>query len=192
MEIKRADVVKYLEVLRASYGAKAYPSCEETLYEGTVELWLRFLSPYQKELVDLAMEKVIRNEDFAPKVATVIRAIEEIQSVNDKDEHELWEELEDTFYEVADNCSKYHYDLSGESARRRNQEIYDGLSPELKAFVRNVGQLIDIALSDEVGLSVARSRFYKAFPEIKRRNKLRAELPQEFIQISNLSLKKLN
>lgn len=192
-KVKREDVVKYLELLRVVYGEKAFPTPTDSGYELLLSVWYKVLQVYEVDIVNLAIEQVLRKSEFAPKIATVTKTIEDLKEVYEgKDDNELWEELENVLYDVADNASRYHFDYSGEVAMQRNRDIYESLSPEIKGFVRNCGQLVQIAMSDETAISIVRGRFIKALPDIRRRQKIKKEVQRELLFISGKTLKQLN
>ena len=179
-KLTKNDIAEYFYVFRTTYGERAFPAVDTVEFNACLKFWFNCLKDYPKEAVDVAIEKVLKESEFAPKIATIIKAIESIKEVDEKDDYELWEELEDTFYDVADNASRYYYDISGVGARERNQAIFDGLSSEIKGYIRNVGQLITLATADETTISVEKARFLKALPYIREREKIKKKYSPEF------------
>lgn len=103
---------------------------------------------------------------------------------------ELWTELEDVFYDVAKNASKYYYS-DGYKAMERNREIYASLSPEIKAFVKNCGQLVELATSEQKVINIEKGRFLNNLPQIRERAKYQELIPNEFKQLTRGIVKSL-
>ncbi len=182
-KLKKSDVVSYIAFLRLNYGENTYNYSESDLHK-YVNYWYAQLSEYPKEIVDTAIKQAINTCEFAPTIAHILKIISSMEQSLGKSESELWGELEGVLYQVYDNSTKYKY-ASGQKYMEENRLIYENLSPELKAYVRNCGQLVALANADDTTLSVEKSRFITALPKIREREKYQAILPNEFKQLVN-------
>lgn len=176
------DIAKYISYIRINF-ENAYKT--NTTEEQTILIkgWFNSLSKYPKEIVDTAVNKAVEHSEFAPRLATIIKEIEKMQTVYEKTDTELWSELTSVLYEVSSCAYKFRFNFveangktQGENAFCRVEEIFNGLSPELKDYCRNVGGLIDIAESD--GLNYEKGRFMRIMPDIKARAKTRRAVPK--------------
>ena len=159
--------------------------------DARVNLWYAALNGYPYELVDTAVANVMRTLPFRPKLADICNEIKRLQSLLEKSDEELWAELSATFYEVEHNANGYKYDAEFERCVMANERIYEGLSPELKLYVRNVAELIEIARKDAEGRSIERAMFKKRIPELREQERLRRETPKEILELAAASVPRL-
>lgn len=177
-ELKKSDIVSYLAFLRLNYGEKAYNYNESDLAK-VIQYWFSQLREYPKEVVDKAIQQAINTCEFAPTIAHILKTIKCMEESMGKDENALWGELEGVLYEVYDNSTKYKY-ASGEKYMEANREIYENLSPEIKLYVKNCGQLVALANADDKILSIEKGRFLNSLPKIRERVKMQELLPSEY------------
>ena len=182
-QLKKIDILGYIKLLRILYGEKAYDLEQEDL-DKLVTYWYNQLKDYPKEIVDRALQSHTNTCEFAPTIAHILKKIKGMEESLGKDENGLWEELEGVLYEVYSNSYKYKF-ASGSLYMERNKEIYENLSPEIKAYVRNCGQLVALANADERTLSIEKGRFLNNLPKIKERVKYQEMLPNEYKQLVN-------
>lgn len=188
-KITPTDIVKYISYIRINF-ENAYKT--NTAEEQTILIkgWYNSLSKYPKEVVDVAVNKAVENSEFAPRLATIIKEIEKMQAAFEKSDGELWAELTGCLREVAKNVYAFRYNAidyngktQGENARLRVKEIFDGLSPELKEYLRNPQGLIEIAEYTDDQLTYERGRFMRIMPEVKERAKTRQAMPESLTGI---------
>ena len=177
-QLKKSDIVSYLAFLRINYGERAYNYNERDLTK-LVSYWYSQLKEYPKEIVDNAIKQAVNTCEYAPTIAHILKIVGNMEQSLTKDENELWSELEGVLYQVYDNSTKYKY-ASGDFWIEQNRRIYESLSPEIKAYVKNCGQLVALANADETRLSVEKSRFFNNLPKIRERVKYQELLPQEY------------
>ena len=177
-QLKRSDVVSYLAFLRLNYGEKSYNYTESDLNK-FVTYWYSQLKDYPKEVVDKAITQSINTCEFPPTIAHILKIIKSMEESMSKDENALWGELEGVLYEVYDNSTKYKY-ASGKEYIEANRQIYEKLSPEIKLYVKNCGQLVALANADDKTLSIEKGRFFNSLPKIKERVKMQELLPNEY------------
>lgn len=177
-QLKRSDVVSYLAFLRLNYGEKAYNYSEQDLGK-YIQYWYSQLKDYPKEVVDKAIQQAINTCEFAPTIAHILKIIKGMEESMGKDENALWSELESVLYDVYNNSSKYKF-ASGQKYMEANREIYENLSPEIKLYVKNCGQLVALANADDKILSIEKGRFLNSLPKIRERVKMQELLPSEY------------
>ena len=107
-----------------------------------------------------------------------------MQVALEKSEGELWAELNDCFREVRSCAYAFRYTFvepngktQGENARIRVNEIYNGLSPELKEYLRSTKVLIEISRFTDEQLAYEKGRFARTLPQIRERAKTLSQMP---------------
>ena len=184
-KITLQDINKYITTIRIEY-PNAFPIQAKTeteraeLYKMLCVSWYKQLEQYPKEVCDVAVMNALGNarDGRYPRIGDVKYQVERIEEACQKSDNELWAELQSVLWEVANNVGLYKYEANGEQARKRNREIFESLSPELKEYCQNIDGLTEIAFYDIDKLGFERGRFIKALPQIKERAKVRATLPE--------------
>ena len=187
--LKKSNVVSYIAFLRLNYGEKSYNYNEEDL-EKLTQYWYTQLKPYPKEIVDKAIINCVNTCKIPPTIAHILEIIRNMEESMQKSGIELWTELEDVFYDVANNASKYYYS-DGYLSMEKNREIYNNLSPELKTYVKNCGQLVALATAEQKTRDIEKGRFMNNLPEIRKRAKFQEMLPNEFKNLIDSTAKNL-
>lgn len=187
----KADIQEALEIIRLQY-TNAYPIDEPRKEKILIDLWYNIFQEYPYEIFIQAVRESIKTSEFAPKPATIIKEIEKMQSTNDKDGAQLWEELTDTFYQVrlyASMLMNTFMDDDGvrqcDKASAKLKEIYNELDEATKQYVRSTSMLIQLARSDSEQLSIEKGRFLRELPQIRERLKIRKEMPQDIMLFFN-------
>lgn len=187
-ELKKSDVISYIAMIKMNYDS-AYNLAEEEL-NTLSEFWFKTLQVYPKEVVDQAFRNVLQSCTYPPRLANIYNEIKRLQSLVEKTDEELWSDLAATFQAVEHNADGYKYTAKDDSGKpewqrcmESNQRIYDGLSPELKAYVRNVSELIEIARKDDEGRSIERAIFKKRIGQIREQERLRKQTPKELLEL---------
>lgn len=175
------DVNKYLTMIRINFenSYKAQNDEERILL---LQSWYAILKDYPKEVCDKAVIEAIKHAKFAPRIGDVVEQIEKMQVAYEKTDMELWAELTGVLREIRYCAYSFRFTAiqpngktQGENARDRVREIYKNFSPELKEYVRNENNLLEIADLTESQLSYEKGRFLKTLPQIKERAKTRAQ-----------------
>ena len=177
--VKISDIIKTIGLIRLTY-PNSYQTKTDKEEQMLYELWFDIFKEYSCELFLTAVKNAIKNSEFAPKPATIIKEIEKMQEAYQKSDTELWAELTSVFYEIEECANRFTYDFiekngktQGENAKIRAQEIFNSLSEELKEYLQNTGALVELALSDNP--EYEKGRFMRIMPEIKERVKTRQE-----------------
>jgi hypothetical protein len=184
-KITLQDINKYITTIRIEY-PNAFPiqAKNETeraeLYKMLCVSWFKQLEQYPKEVCDTAVMNALGSarDGKYPRIGDVKYQVERIQEACAKSDNELWAELQSVLWEVSNNVGLYRYESHEEKARKRNEEIFNSLSPEIKEYCQNIDGLTDIALCDMDKLGFERGRFIKAIPQIRERAKIRATIPE--------------
>lgn len=186
MELTRLDITKMLGIVYLESGQ----AISDIDLERRIDFWYAALSGYDRELVMEAFKNVALETNYPIRLANINNEIKRLQSLGEKTDEELWSELAATFQAVEHNADGYKYtakDDSGNPEWQRcmeaNQRIYDGLSPELKVYVRNVSELIEIARKDDEGRSIERAMFKKRIGQIREQERLRKQTPKEILEL---------
>ena len=186
MELTRLDITKMLGIVYLESGQ----AISDIDLERRIDFWYAALSGYDRELVMEAFKNVALETNYPIKLANINNEIKRLQSLGDKTDEELWSELAATFQAVEHNADGYKYTAKDDSGKpewqrcmEANQRIYDRLSPELKAYVRNVSELIEIARKDDEGRSIERAIFKKRIGQIREQERLRKQTPKEILEL---------
>lgn len=186
MELTRLDITKMLGIVYLESGQ----AISDIDLERRIDFWYAALSDYDRELVMEAFKNVALETNYPIKLANINNEIKRLQSLGEKTDEELWSELAATFQAVEHNADGYKYTAKDDSGKpewqrcmEANQRIYDGLSPELKAYVRNVSELIEIARKDDEGRSIERAIFKKRIGQIREQERLRKQTPKEILEL---------
>lgn len=186
MRLTMDDVVNMIGLVYLESGQ----SVSDTALAQRTDFWFQALSGYERELVLEAFKNVAFETNYPIKLANINNEIKRLQSLGEKTDEELWSELAATFQAVEHNADGYKYTAKDDSGKpewqrcmEANQRIYDGLSPELKAYVRNVSELIEIARKDDEGRSIERAIFKKRIGQIREQERLRKQTPKEILEL---------
>lgn len=186
MELTRLDITKMLGIVYLESGQ----AISDIDLERRIDFWYAALSGYDREIVMEAFKNVALETNYPIKLSNINNEIKRLQSLGEKTDEELWSELAATFQAVEHNADGYKYTAKDDSGKpewqrcmEANQRIYDGLSPELKAYVRNVSELIEIARKDDEGRSIERAMFKKRIGQIREQERLRKQTPKEILEL---------
>ena len=195
MELTRLDITKMLGIVYLESGQ----AISDIDLERRIDFWYATLSGYDRELVMEAFKNVALETNYPTKLANINNEIKRLQSLGEKTDEELWSELAATFREVEHNADGYKYTAKDESGKpewqrcmEANHRIYAKLSPELKAYIRNVDELVEIARKDAEGRSIERALFKKRIGEIREQERLRRNTPKKILELIENSTPRLS
>lgn len=178
------DINKYLTTIRINF-ENAYKTQTDEERKILIQSWYVILKDYPKEVCDKAVIEAIKHAKFAPRIGDIVEQIDKMRVALEKDENELWAELTGVLGTVSSNTYRYRFNAvdyngltQGENARRRNEAIFEKLSPELKEYCRDIGGLITIAEYTAEQLTYERGRFMRNIPAMKERARTRQALPE--------------
>ena len=187
------DINKYIAIIRVNF-ENAYKTQNDEERQLLVKTWYAILKDYPKEVCDAAVLKAIKHSEFAPRVSTIVREIENMQEAQGKTDIELWTELTGVLYEVQRNYRAFSYGAldsngrtQGDNARSMVAKIFNDLSPEIRAYCGSQRGLINISELDQERLNIEKGRFLKALPDIKQAQKRREETPAKLLGFLQLT-----
>lgn len=187
MELTKKDIANIIGAI-SSQCPDAFKFRNANDAEFVCELWYDSLKEYSKEIVIKAVQTALKNSDYQKRnwLGAICQEIEKMQSATEKSDLELWTELTDVLYTVADCTYSFfctYRDEDGltqaDRANMKIDKIYENLDPLIKEYLRNRKNLISLSRADSTELSIEKGRFLKALPQIRERNKTLKTMPQE-------------
>ena len=172
-----ASKKKIIEMLTAMKTIYSYYA-KDTDLELLVNTWHILLKDYSDEEVEAAFYIAFKRCKMACTPADIVSGINDIRNQNKPSTVDLWAIYNDALREVLYLSHRFNYtyvDLSGlsqgEQARRRVDEIWEGLPQELKMYLGEKNELIRNAreLNFAENSSWERNRFLKTLPIIEER-----------------------
>lgn len=179
-ELTPAAVATYIIKIQLNF-ENAYVTSNDTERELLIASWYEALREYPKEICDKAVNNALKRAKFAPRLGDITEEINGILSANAPSDGELWAELSAVLGKVYDISRYLTYPQYVNWANAKLNDIYSGLSNELKLFVVNVSTLVDIAEMTEESLQFERARFFKQMPQLKKHLAQKAEA-QKFLE----------
>ena len=175
--LKREDIVKYIIKIQLNF-ENAYVTSNQIERELLVESWYEALYEYPKEICDAAVNNVLKRSKFAPRLGDITEEIDNLISADAPSDEELWAELVAVLPKVYEYSRYLRYSQHYFWASHKIADIYGELNEELKLYVVNVTELVELAEMSSESLLYERARFFKKIPVLKkhRANKLAAQL----------------
>ncbi len=169
---------KIIEMIAAiktiySYYAKG------TDVEMLVKTWGVLLKNYDDEIVEVAFYKCLQVCKVPPTPADVIEQIQSMRQTLEPTDEELWTVYEQALRETSRQMSNFGATFidstgisQGDQARRKVDEIYNGLPEKIKLYLASKSELMRNA--QEWGLDIKFSswekpRFMKSMPIMRKR-----------------------
>lgn len=176
MKVSKSDCALMIARIKVNYATyKPYNLADDEL-ELLIQDWHKTFSKYDRADVSKAFDSLLEHSESVPTKAHIVNKIEQMQLSLQKTDEQLWAELMAVKYEVAHNASGYYFTMiedngktQGENLRERNKEIFESLSPELKAYCQNVSGLVGIANIDENEIRFEKARFSHRMPVLRQR-----------------------
>lgn len=183
-KLQKTDIPKLLMLIRVNFD-NAYNFKTEEEAKLLVESWYEYLKDYPKEVVQGAVNNAIRGSEFAPKIKNILDEADKLINAGKKTDEELWAELCDVrweAYHAMQYCKNVYPKSTQQEGQSRLNEVWHGLSPEIRAYVVNTTGLADIGGMDRETLQYEKSRFLKAMPRIRETLKYR-QASTEFLKL---------
>ena len=186
MELTKTDIVKFITKIRVNFeNAYKCNSKEENIL--LVESWYDILCKYPKEVCEKAVNAALEHatQGKAPRIGDIVTFIKKMQSAYEKDDSELWAELQGVLREVSRCVYMFNHTYveedgisQGDKARNRVAEIFNSLDPALKDYCRDQRGLVELARYTDEQISYERGRFMRIMPTVRERIKTRQETPE--------------
>ncbi|MDE7256865.1 MAG: hypothetical protein K2N50_02775 [Clostridia bacterium] len=179
-ELTPAAVATYIIKIQLNF-ENAYVTSNDTERQLLISSWYEALREFPKEVCDAAVNNALKRAKFAPRLGDITEEIEKLTAPETKSDEQLWAELSSILGKVYDISRYLTYPQYVNWANSKLNEIYSGLSGELKLFVVNVSTLVDIAEMTDESLQFERARFFKQMPMLKKHGAQKAAA-QKFLE----------
>lgn len=175
----KQDVVKYITIIKINF-ENAYNLSDQDMILLT-NTWYEILKDYPAEICNAAVINSLKKSKFAPRIGSIVEEIESMAEATEKNDLELWSELNYALRNAYNNWYMYPYTFTdrngktqGENARLRNKALYEGLDPILKEYVSDINGLVTLSKASNEELNYEKGRFLKTVPTLRKRAKTRA------------------
>ena len=186
MEVNKTDIIRFLTKIRVNFeNAYKCNTREENIL--LVESWYDILKKYPLEVCERAVNEALEHatQGKAPRIGDIVGYIKKMMTAYEKDDAELWAELQGVLREVSKCVYMFNYTFveddgvsQGDKARRRVDDIFNSLDPALKDYCRDKRGLIELANYTSEQTSYERGRFMRVMPTVRERLKTRQETPE--------------
>jgi hypothetical protein len=142
-----------------------------------VKMWNALLQDYTDEMIDKAFYKCLQVCKMPPTPADVIEQIERMNKAGQQSEYELWDIYRKALRDTQRQMHYFNYTYvdatgisQGDQARKKVEDIWNGLPEELKVYIASKGEMMRLAQnSDDKHLEFEKQRFIKTLPTLKQR-----------------------
>ena len=175
---------KIIEMIGAIKTIYSYYA-KETDVKLLVKTWTTLLQNYDDNIVEAAFYKCLQTCKMPPTPADVIETIQSMRKSLEPTDEELWTVYEKALRLTWDQMQRFgdtYIDSSGMSqgqqARKKVDDIFEGLPDKIKRYVASKGELMRLAREWNFDISFAtweKQRFIKSMPIMEKR--------QEFSQM---------
>lgn len=201
MQVAKKDIVTYISVINLNFDSP-YANITKEKMDLLINTWYDCLKDYPKELCDRAMKELITSYKYkSPKLPDLIAVINEYIEAESKTANELFEELRKVLPKIQRCVDKfmlntavydefgnpYEYEIEGkkrvytvgQANREWAQNLYDGLSPELKERYPSIISLLELYRLNDEQFNFEKNRFEKELPVLRKKIKLKNEINSE-------------
>lgn len=180
----KSEIVKIMTLIETSCeNALNYKTDEQ--YDMLVEFWYDCFRNYPKDIMWQAVKQAIMHSEYTKQnwIGAVNKELQKIIAPPEKNDLQLWEEVNEKLYTVYETSRYLKYDQHYEGANRRLQNIYEKLSDDIKLYIVNASDLVRIAelkygLEDRTGFNIERQSFLKRLPDLRIHRTERAQTEQ--------------
>lgn len=185
MRTTKSEIVKIITAIRVQCpDALQYKT--ETDFSILVDMWYDCFKDYPKEVLWKAAQNALKESEYQKKnwLGAISKEIDKMQSAYEKDDAELWAELQGVLREVSRCIYAFNFTYveedgisQGDKARNRVADIFNNLDPALKDYCRDQRGLVELARYTDEQTSYERGRFMRVMPTVRERIKTRRETP---------------
>lgn len=180
----KAEIVKMITAIETSCeNAFNYKTDEQ--YDVLTGLWYDCFKDYPKEVMWQAVKQAVMHSEYAKQnwIGAVNKELQTLIATPEKNDLQLWNELDGTLYTVYDTSRYLQYSQHYEEASCCLNKIYDGLSGDIKLYVVNVSELIRLSElkygeDDGTAFNIERQSFLKRLPDLRTHRTKRAQAEQ--------------
>lgn len=169
---------KIIEMIGAVKTIYSYYA-KETDVETLVKTWTTLLKNYEDAVVEIAFYKCLQICKMPPTPADVIEQIQLMQQSLEPSDEELWTVYEGALRETSRQMANFGATFidstgisQGEQARRKVDELYNGLPEKIKLYLASKSELMRNARdwSEDIKYSsYEKPRFMKSMPIMRKR-----------------------
>jgi hypothetical protein len=150
---------------------------KDTNKQVLVKMWNALLQEYTDEIVDKAFYKCLQVCKMPPTPADIIEQINRMNKAGQKSEYELWDIYRKALRETQRQMHYFQYTYvdatgvsQGDQARKKVEDIWNGLPEELKVYIASKGEMMLLAQnSTDDDLKFEKQRFMKTLPTLAQR-----------------------
>lgn len=162
-------IIKILKNIDAVYNA---PSMDEDREKLRVANWYALFKDYPQEIISSAFKLCLMSCHRIIVPADIFEKIEDIMKSKESSDNELWSEFLSALKKRIENRKRWSNE-DGFDIGKANEELYESLSPVLKAYIGGFDSFLDFSYENVVSSFTEKGRFFKAMPDA--RAKVRAE-----------------
>ena len=158
-----------------------------------VQTWGVLLRDYKDDVVDIAFYNAMQSCKVPPTPADIIERVKEMQKASEPTPESLWNELRAAIKETQKQMYYFRFNYidnsgisQGDRARKKVDDVWDGLNEKLKSYLSSKEEMIAIARNDEDDLKYEKSRFLKTLPIIEKRIEDKKQFERLFTVNNNL------
>ena len=185
--ITKDEIFKMVRVMQANF-VSAYSKFEKEDIQLMVDSWYYCLRDKPKDVVMQAFWNAFKTYKQPLTLGHITEQIEKMQNATQETDLDLWQQLGNAIYQASVLYSKFDYTAipvgetktQGEMAREEFNELWENLNPLLKDYCstpQGLLNLIDCELDFEKG------RFLKAVPNLRQRQRIKTETPNEILKM---------
>lgn len=169
--MNREEVIKVLAYLKVAY-PNFYKNMKKEEAEEIINLYQEMFADCDFKIVGAVVKEWIQIEKFPPAIADIKQKMYELTTER-KTPAELWDKLQ-----KAIKNSAYH-----------SVEEFEKLPDEVKAFVKNAGQLKELSQNESsINSTVVKGQFFKQIEIIQSRIKEEKQMLPETRRIREMAL----
>lgn len=166
-ELTPAQVANYIIKIKLNF-ENAYVTSNDTERALLIESWYEALREYPKEICDKAFNNALKKAKFAPRLGDITEEINILLSADAPSDEQLWAELSAVLSKVYEISRYLVYPQHSTWASRKIVEVYGSLHDELKLYVVNTSQLVELAEMSYESLQYERARFFKQIAQLRK------------------------
>lgn len=178
--VSKAKISEIIGAIRSIYPYYA----KDAMISVTANVWERVLQNYNDEEVGAAFYSCLQSCKVPPTPADIIERINGARKALEPSNEQLWGVYYDALVRTLDLIAQFSYTFvesdgisQGQKARRKVDEIFEGLPSKIKEYLGTEGELMRIARSiNTQDASFEKARFLKAMPSVEKSQEARTLL----------------
>ena len=196
MKIAYEDIENIIAKIKVNYPFN-YKNFTAIDFEILIESWYDDLKDYPKELIFKCFNEAKKVNKISITTADIIEQITKIENAFGENVNTLWQNLLSILPKINNLAYKRRFTFveengktQGENAEIEIRDIYENLTPELKAYCGSASGLVSLSGLDDEQLQFEKARFLKQINSIKESIKIQQNYPQLTEMVKNIGLLK--